>query len=687
MPPMHGPGVPDEIPPTLTLVSRPAGESGDGFAVALSAAIADGTRRDVGIVLTPCELPPGALARVRAAAHADDTIGAACALSVGGHTPMFPGRDGDPVLVADGPARITELAGGSPIHPRTFTLRGPCVVVRRSTLELLGDLGALLPGAVTPEQWLAALAERIVGIGLSCALADDVLARARPRPSAVDPREPHEGWEQAARELDDALELGPLRRSLVAARTFGRRLSVTIDGRGLGAGASGTQAYVSGLVLALAGSERVDAHVVVRAEAPEPLLAQFRAAGARVARLGEGDAPPAGWRRTDIAHRPQQAFVPEDLRLLRELGERIVISHLDLISYRTPSYHESPVEWVRYRALTRLALSAADAVVFFSEHARADALAEDLVEPERTSLAGLGMDGPELGGSGSGKAQRPAALGPDVPLLVAIGADYRHKNRSFALRLLDRLIGDHGWPGRLVLAGGHVPYGSSAAEEAELLASSPVLAKRTHDLGPIPESQKRWLLSHATALLAPSLYEGFGLVPLEAAHAGIPCLYAPVTSMIEVVGAELATIVPWDPGVSAAASLALLEPGRQRERHVAELREQLRRWRWAEVVDRLLASYEQAIHRPYRTSAPRAWSELEREELIVALDRRRADVEERVGFALPLVDRDGLLTREQQRGLMRIASRPWLRTALLGPVGMLGSVPAAPDQPTTDSTA
>jgi hypothetical protein len=47
-----------------------------------------------------------------------------------------------------------------------------------------------------------------------------------------------------------------------------------------------------------------------------------------------------------------------------------------------------------------------------------------------------------------------------------------------------------------------------------------------------------------------------------------------------------------------------------------------------------------------------------------------------VEHGLPLIDRGGLLTRRQQRGLMRVASRRWLKAPLLGPLGFLGGIAA-----------
>ena len=466
-------------------------------------------------------------------------------------------------------------------------------------------------------------------------------------------------WIDAVRAEEDALELGPLRRSLVAMRVAGAPVSVTIDARALGAVAAGTQTYVAGLVQALAARPAsVTVRVVVRDDLAPAAIDELERAGVEL--VTERQAAD-GLARTDIAHRPQQVFVPEDLSLLRSLGERVVITHLDLIAYRNPAYHDSRDEWRRYRRLTRLALAAADRVVFLSEHARRDAIAEDLIEPQWTTVAGVGIQ-PDIGDPPS-RPPDGVPLGRD--LLVMVGADYLHKNRLFALGLVDELRRRHGWDGLLVLAGVHVANGGSAAAEAELLAREPELAARVLDLGPVTDDEKRWLVEHASALLCPSTYEGFGLTPLEAAAAGIPCLYAANTSLSEVVGREAATIVPWDAAASADRTFPLLRPGEHRERHLASLSGALPRHDWGTIVDRLCRTYREAIDSPYRSSVPRAWEELlVREQLVADLDRSYKDLRERVDFGIGLIDRGGLLTRDQQRGLMRIAARRWLRRAV-----------------------
>ena len=376
-------------------------------------------------------------------------------------------------------------------------------------------------------------------------------------------------------------------------------------------------------------------------------------------------------------------FSEDDLRLLHLLGERVVVGHQDLITYRNPLYSEGVEEWQRHRRITRLALTVADRVVFFSEHAMGDAVAENLVSEQRCDVVGIGS---EMDGAARAAPAGPAGVPVDRDMLVCLGADYRHKNRPFAIELLRALRLRHGWDGCLVLAGAHVPRGSSREEERALLSTDPDLAGSVFDIGPVEEAEKRWLYERARAVVYPTLYEGFGLIPFEAAQADTPCLFAPLASLVELAGRSAATLLPWDANLSSDAVAPLLVDGPQRARHVQLLLEGSARARWGNVAASMLAVYASAIDAPYRAAAPRAWQELQRER---AISRAAADNEHlkgvaeeyqgayhdllhSVGAGLPLVAEGGLLSRDEQRGLMRIASRRSLHRLMLAPLGLLG---------------
>lgn len=65
------------------------------------------------------------------------------------------------------------------------------------------------------------------------------------------------------------------------------------------------------------------------------------------------------------------------------------------------------------------------------------------------------------------------------------------------------------------------------------------LAGRVHFFFSVPMSERNWLLKNAALLVSPSLSEGFGRTPIEAAIVGIPVLTTKVDSLYEVTGGLL----------------------------------------------------------------------------------------------------------------------------------------------------
>ena len=362
----------------------------------------------------------------------------------------------------------------------------------------------------------------------------------------------------------------------------------------------------------------------------------------------------------DVVHRPFQVSDPEDLVFLAALGERLVVTHQDLIAYRNPAYHASGEAWQRYRRTTAETLAWASTVLFFSQHAADDALAEDLLPPSRARIAHLGVDHRMVRLDPDPVAPAgPADLG-ERPFLLCLGTDFRHKNRAFAIRLLGALRERHGWPGRLVLAGPAVAHGSSAGVEAEILAADPALADHVLQLAAVTEGEKAWLLRNCAAVLYPTTYEGFGLVPFEAAEADAPCLFAMQASIPEILPDTTAALVPWDAEASADACIAVLEDPKVARRMVEEVRAAAATLTWDATAQRLLEAYDDALRLPARDLARHGGDQL-------AGDVRYWKLVERIGgTGMALVDPEKPLLDEQaQRALAALARRPQTRGALL----------------------
>jgi len=116
--------------------------------------------------------------------------------------------------------------------------------------------------------------------------------------------------------------------------------------------------------------------------------------------------------------------------------------------------------------------------------------------------------------------------------------------------------GDH----KLVLVGGrgwlHGPV--DRAIEAYGLTQHVILP------GYVPESELPLWYNVADAFVYPSLYEGFGLPPLEALACGTPVLVSDTSSLPEVVGGAALLLAPGDPAAWADALSRLARDGNLR---------------------------------------------------------------------------------------------------------------------------
>ncbi len=520
---------------------------------------------DVVLVRPGCVVATGWLDGLRGAAHASSTTATATALTQ--HD-----AGGAPAPFERAAAEVH--AASLRVRPRIEQPGDACVYVRRSAIELVGDDGGT-------DFW-----SQCVARGLQHVLADDVLV-VDPRPATPPTNEPTDEPANAPNP--------PESRAKAVARRAIHGFSATIDARILAGPTTGTQVHVLELIAGLARTEEVRLTAVIPDHPSEDALVRLRSLP-RVKLVTYAEAMHV--ERTDVAHRPFQLSNAGDLNFLELLGERLILTQQDLIAFHNPAYFPTRQAWHEYRELTRTALATADRALFFSAHARDDALSEDLVDRAHADVVHLGVDHPQA----ASITESPPAVADSLesrPFLLCLGTDFLHKNRLFALRLLSAL-GEQGADASLVFAGPMVAQGSSRPQEARYLTAHPVLAGRVVDLGAVSEPEKQWLYNRCAIVVYPSVLEGFGLIPFEAAAHRVPCLWAPGSSLSEMLPDGAAGIVPWDEHKTAENARSLMTDRRARDANLDAIAQAAQRLTWDATARRLLEVYRATADAPPR---------------------------------------------------------------------------------------
>jgi glycosyltransferase involved in cell wall biosynthesis len=207
-----------------------------------------------------------------------------------------------------------------------------------------------------------------------------------------------------------------------------------------------------------------------------------------------------------------------------------VVTIHDLIHLRFPPRRRHVLAPLYARVMLRLAVRRAARLIAVSESTRRD-LVERLGAPAaRVRVIPNGVaprfrpadDAAALDGT-------LARLGLHRPYLLFVGNPLPHKNLP---RLLEAFAGLPAAVGSLVVAG----VGPAARGAVEREIALHALAARVVVPPLLPHPAMPALYQGATALVCPSLWEGFGLPALEAMACGTPVLAADRGALPEVVG-------------------------------------------------------------------------------------------------------------------------------------------------------
>ncbi|HWT02211.1 MAG TPA: glycosyltransferase family 1 protein [Pyrinomonadaceae bacterium] len=118
---------------------------------------------------------------------------------------------------------------------------------------------------------------------------------------------------------------------------------------------------------------------------------------------------------------------------------------------------------------------------------------------------------------------------------------------------------------------------------------------RVRFTGYVSDEDLRALYSSCRAFVYPSLYEGFGLPPLEAMACGAPVITSRVPALLETVGDAARLVPPTDHRELARAVVSLLEDPGERERLSSAGLRRAAEFSWEKTARATLDVYREAL--------------------------------------------------------------------------------------------
>ena len=311
-------------------------------------------------------------------------------------------------------------------------------------------------------------------------------------------------------------------------KAYMRKLRIGFDGRALTSPAAGVRRYASALLAALVELGEVD------------LVALGGDRGSVPSGVAYVEAPPhpptnLGWslvglllaaRRADIDVLHAPAYTAPIWG-----APPIVLTIHDVSYARHPEWYPYRRDIVR-RAFYRRSARAARVVVTDSMFSAGEIVAAYAIPRDRIVVAPLGADRRFSPADPATRCELPQEI--SGPFVLHVGD--LHERRNLAT-VVDAVIGARQHFGSasavsLVLAGVDRGVGDALCAIASRAAVPEAVVK----LGAVSEDLLVSLYRCATALVYPSLYEGFGLPVLEAMACGTPVIASRAASIPEVVG-------------------------------------------------------------------------------------------------------------------------------------------------------
>lgn len=297
-----------------------------------------------------------------------------------------------------------------------------------------------------------------------------------------------------------------------------------------------------------------------------------------------------------LAHdKPDLVWFPQNVSSLG-LSLPTIVSVMDMLYFRIPEFPCREYAWLDtlyMRIFITRSLRRAHCIVTISDWTAHDIVRLINIPPEKIQTIHLapGHEFKQLPKSESKSVRAKYNL--TNPFFFYAGKFSRRKNLRVLIEAFGRV--QHELPHDLVLTGG-IGVVESPFDD---IIDKYNLYGRVRRLGTVPKSDLVRLYNTADAFVFPSLYEGFGIPPLEAFACGCPVISSHATALSEVVGNAALTFDPHDVDTLASHLKAISTIPQLRTQLIQAGFERIQHFSYEYSAKKLLKVFEDVARYPH----------------------------------------------------------------------------------------
>lgn len=281
----------------------------------------------------------------------------------------------------------------------------------------------------------------------------------------------------------------------------------------------------------------------------------------------------------DIYH--ETAFFPA-----KQTCVPTVYSIYDLSLRRFRETHPRERVWY-FEYFIKRRLPYATHILTISEFIRKEIIEEFNIPPKKVSSVPLAPD-PVFGQRTEDEVSTvKKRLGLPQSYLLFVSSLEPRKNIGILVKAMQALTTDI----PIVMVGWH-GWGEKKWLESVRVSG---LKNRVYMTGHVTDSELVAIYNGASALVYPSIYEGFGLPILEAMACGCPVICSRVASMPEAAGDAALLIDPYNRDELADAIETLLSSPGVREKYIRLGRERVKNFTWEKTARKTLAVFKNVL--------------------------------------------------------------------------------------------